>query len=71
MYNKEKKHKKVRGEKKEKSLEQKGTKSRRFNKILNKGVCQLHCGLAIDIKKFVKAKEELWKLKYFTIAKIY
>jgi hypothetical protein len=29
-----------------------------------------HCGLAIYIKKSVKAKEEeLWKLKYFTIAK--
>jgi hypothetical protein len=25
-----------------------------------------HCGLAIDIKMYVKAKEELWKLKYFT-----
>jgi hypothetical protein len=30
-----------------------------------------HCGLAIYIKKDLKAKEELWKLKYFTIAKIY
>jgi hypothetical protein len=29
----------------------------------------LHCGLAIDIKKYLKAKEELWKLKYFTIQK--
>jgi hypothetical protein len=29
-----------------------------------------HCGLAIYIKKYVKAKEEeLWKLKYFTIQK--
>jgi hypothetical protein len=28
------------------------------------------CGLAIFIKNYVKAKEELWKLKYFTIAKI-
>jgi DUF2075 family protein len=27
-------------------------------------------GLAIYIKKYLKAKEELWKLKYFTIAKI-
>ncbi len=26
-----------------------------------------HCGLAIHIKKYLKAKEELWKLKYFTI----
>jgi hypothetical protein len=30
-----------------------------------------HCDLAICIKKYLKAKEELWKLKYFTIAKIY
>jgi hypothetical protein len=32
-----------------------------------------HCGLAIYIKKYLKAKEEeeLWKLKYFTHAKIY
>jgi hypothetical protein len=28
-----------------------------------------HCGLAGHIKKDLKAKEELWKLKYFTIAK--
>jgi hypothetical protein len=28
-----------------------------------------HCGLAIYIKKHLKAKEELWKLKYFTIQK--
>jgi hypothetical protein len=27
------------------------------------------CGLAIYIKKCFKAKEELWKLKYFTIKK--
>jgi hypothetical protein len=26
--------------------------------------------IAIYIKKYRKAKEELWKLKYFTIAKI-
>jgi hypothetical protein len=25
------------------------------------------CGLAIYIKKYLKAKEELWKLKYFTM----
>jgi hypothetical protein len=25
------------------------------------------CGLAIYIKKYRKAKEELWKLKYFTM----
>ncbi len=24
-----------------------------------------HCGLAINIKKYLKAKEELWKFKYF------
>jgi hypothetical protein len=28
-----------------------------------------HCGLAIYIKKDLKAKEELWKLKYFTMQK--
>jgi hypothetical protein len=28
-----------------------------------------HCGLAIYIKKFLKTKEELWKLKYFTMQK--
>jgi hypothetical protein len=27
------------------------------------------CGLAIYIKKYLKAKEELWKLKYFTMQK--
>jgi hypothetical protein len=27
------------------------------------------CGLAIYIEKYLKAKEELWKLKYFTIQK--
>jgi hypothetical protein len=31
------------------------------------GVSQ--CGLAIYIKKDLKAKEELWKLKYFTMQK--
>jgi len=25
-----------------------------------------HCGLAIYIKKYLNAEEELWKLKYFT-----
>jgi hypothetical protein len=29
----------------------------------------LHRGLAIYIEKYVKAKEELWKLKYFTMQK--
>jgi hypothetical protein len=28
-----------------------------------------HCGLAIYIKKYLKAKEKLWKLKYFTMPK--
>jgi hypothetical protein len=27
------------------------------------------CGLAIYIKKYLKAKEELWKLEYFTLQK--
>jgi hypothetical protein len=27
------------------------------------------CGLAIYIKKYLQAKEELWKLKYFTMKK--
>jgi hypothetical protein len=28
-----------------------------------------HFGLAIYIKKYLKAKEELWKIKYFTMPK--
>jgi hypothetical protein len=28
-----------------------------------------HCCLAIYIKKYLYAKEELWKLKYFTMQK--
>jgi hypothetical protein len=28
-----------------------------------------HLGLAIYIKKYLKAKEELWKFKYFTMQK--
>jgi hypothetical protein len=28
-----------------------------------------HCGLAIYIKKYLNAKEELWKLRYFTMQK--
>jgi hypothetical protein len=28
-----------------------------------------HCGLAIYIKKYLNAKEELWKSKYFTMQK--
>jgi len=34
----------------------------------NKG-CVSHCGLAIYMKTYLKAKEELWKLKYFTMQK--
>jgi hypothetical protein len=29
----------------------------------------LHYGLAIYIEKYLKPKEELWKLKYFTMQK--
>jgi len=29
-----------------------------------------HCDLAIYIKKYLKAEEELWKLKYFTMQNI-
>jgi hypothetical protein len=36
--------------------------------IITRGVP--HCGLAIYIKKNLKAKEEFWKLKYFTMQKI-
>jgi hypothetical protein len=28
-----------------------------------------YCGLAIYVKMYLKAKEELWKLKYFTMQK--
>jgi hypothetical protein len=35
--------------------------------IQNKGVS--HYGLSIYIKKYLKAKEELWKFKYFTMQK--
>jgi hypothetical protein len=28
-----------------------------------------HCGLAIYITKYLKAKEEVWKLKYITMQK--
>jgi hypothetical protein len=28
-----------------------------------------HCGLPIYIKKYLKGKEELWKLKYFSVQK--
>jgi hypothetical protein len=28
-----------------------------------------YCGLAVYIKKYLKGKEELWKLKYFNMQK--
>jgi hypothetical protein len=31
--------------------------------------CVTLCGLAFYNKKYLKAKEELWKLKYFTMQK--
>jgi hypothetical protein len=37
--------------------------------LTKQGVCQSHCCLAIYIEKDLKAKEELWKLKYFTMPK--
>jgi len=36
-------------------------------KIKTRGVS--HCDLAIYILKYLYAKEELWKLKYFTMQK--
>jgi hypothetical protein len=36
---------------------------------INKG-CVTHSSLSISIKKYLKEKEELWKLKYFTIQSI-
>jgi hypothetical protein len=35
--------------------------------LVTRGVS--HWGLAICIKKYLKAKEEIWKLKYFTMQK--
>jgi hypothetical protein len=32
--------------------------------------CVTLCGLAIYIKTYLKAKEELWKIKYFTMQKL-
>ncbi len=32
-------------------------------------MCHTIMALAIYIKKYIKAKEELWKLKYFTMQK--
>jgi hypothetical protein len=36
---------------------------------IKQGVCFIDYGLAIYIKKYLKAKEDLWKLKYFTMQK--
>jgi hypothetical protein len=50
----------------------KNTHSQQFQeskfKTQNKG-CVTHYGLAISVKKYLKAKEELWKFKYFTMQK--
>jgi hypothetical protein len=35
----------------------------------NKQRGESHCGLAVHIKKYLNAKEELWKLKYFNMQK--
>jgi hypothetical protein len=35
--------------------------------MTNKGCVTTHCGLAIYIKKYLKAKEELWKFNFFTM----
>jgi hypothetical protein len=35
--------------------------------ILTRGVS--HCGLAIYIKKYLRAKRRIWKFKYFTMQK--
>ncbi len=49
---------------------QKQKKNKKKNKK-KQGVCHI-VALPFTLKKYVKAKEEeLWKLKYFTIAKIY
>jgi hypothetical protein len=40
----------------------------KLDSILQQGVCHT-AALPIYIKKYLKAKEELWKLKYFTIQK--
>jgi hypothetical protein len=41
----------------------------RTKRALNETRGVWHDGLAIYIKKYLKAKEELWKLKYFTMQK--
>jgi hypothetical protein len=37
--------------------------------LTNKTRVVSHCGLAIYIDMYLKAKEESWKLKYFTMQK--
>jgi hypothetical protein len=39
-----------------------------YNYGNDKGVCHT-VGLPFTTKKYLKAKEELWKLKYFTMQK--
>jgi len=41
-----------------------------YNPKTTRGVLLLHCGISISIKKLFKAKQELWKLKYFMMQKI-
>ncbi len=42
----------------------------KWNFYKKQGVCLSHCALAIfTFKKYLKEKEELWKLKYFTMQK--
>jgi hypothetical protein len=41
------------------------------NLLLRKTSGVTHCGLvAIYMKKYLKAKDELWELKYFTMQKM-
>ncbi len=43
--------------------------AQKIRDLHQQGVGMSHCGLAIYIKKYLKAKEELWKFKYFTMQK--
>jgi hypothetical protein len=40
-----------------------------FRSLRKQGVCHTVAWLAIHIKKYLKATEELWELKYFTMQK--
>jgi len=40
-----------------------------WNAKTNKTSGVSHCSLAIYIKNYLKAKEDLWKQKYFTMQK--